>query len=370
MGSAANGNRHILIACGGTGGHLFPGIAVGEVLATRGHDVTLLISEKKIDSLAASGHGSLRFEKMPVLAMPRPWSPRMISFLAQTWRGLNQCRALIRQHQVEAVLGMGGFTSTAPIIAGRLEKTRTLIHESNAIPGRANRINARFARVVLLGFGEAASHFPKKETHVTGTPVRRALLEAARGGTEDPRAFFGLKPDVKTLLVVGGSQGARGINQAIIQSLPHLDALGIQILHITGPEDYQAVRDAYQAKPLSTRSHIAAFCHRMELACRAADVALARSGASTLSELALFGLPAILVPYPFAADDHQTKNAEIFARAGAAALIQQADLGPDRLASTIRDMLLSEKTHRRMSAAARALAHEDAAERVADLVTG
>ncbi len=369
MAANASDKKHLLIACGGTGGHLFPGIAVGELLAARGHEVTLLISEKKIDALAASGHSNLKFEKMPFLAMPKPWSPKMLPFLAGFWRGLNQCRAMIREKKISAVLGMGGFTSMAPVLAGRMEKIRTLIHDSNAVPGKANRLTARFADLVLLGFGDCSQHFPKKETHVTGTPVRNALRDAAKNVTR-PEAlkFFNLKPDCKTLLVVGGSQGARGINNAVVESLPQLDALGLQILHITGPDDYQMVRDAYQGKPIALRSHVAAFCHRMELAYRSADVALARSGASTLSELALFGVPSILVPYPFAADDHQTKNADIFSRSGAGILVQQSDLSQETLASTISDITSLELKHSAMRSAAQKMSHQDAAEKIADFI--
>jgi UDP-N-acetylglucosamine--N-acetylmuramyl-(pentapeptide) pyrophosphoryl-undecaprenol N-acetylglucosamine transferase len=370
MAAKAGEKKNLLIACGGTGGHLFPGIAVGEVLAARGHDVTLLISEKKIDALAASGHSKLRFEKMPFLAMPKPWSPKMIPFLSGFWRGLGECRKLIRERKITAVLGMGGFTSTAPVLAGRLEKIRTLIHDSNAVPGKANRLTARFADAVLLGFDECSQHFPKKETHVTGTPVRSALRSAVKSvKLSEARKFFNLKDGIKTLLVVGGSQGARGVNNVVTESLAQLDALGLQILHITGPEDYQTVRDAYQGKPIALRSHIAAFCHRMELAYRSADVALARSGASTLSELALFGVPSILVPYPFAADDHQTKNATIFSSAGAGVLVRQGDLNPESLAAAIRDIIAREPRHRAMRKAALALSQGDAAEKIANLVT-
>ncbi len=144
----------------------------------------------------------------------------------------------------------------------------------------------------------------------------------------------------------------------------------MQILHITGPDDYQSVRDAYQGKPIELRSHIAAFCHRMELAYRSADLALARSGASTLSELALFGVPSILVPYPFAADDHQSKNAEIFSRAGAAVIVPQGDLNPEKLAATISDILSLELKHSAMKTAALRLSPANAAERIANIVLG
>ena len=361
---------HVLIACGGTGGHLFPGIAVGEVLKARGHEVTLLISEKKIDGLAASGHSDLRFEKMPFLALPKLTLPQVFPFSLRFLSGLRACRKLIQTQKVDVVLGMGGFTSTAPVIAGRWAKCRTYIHDSNALPGKANRLTARFSDVVLLGFKEAASYFPKNDCRVVGTPVRASLRAAARQTKEDPFQFFGLKRDRKTLLVVGGSQGARGVNENVGRSLDVLDAQGWQILHITGPGDYQMTRDYYHGKPISIYSHVAAFCQRMELAYLCADVAIARSGASTLAELALFGVPSVLVPYPQAADDHQTKNAEVFEKADAAVIMQQKDLNPEKLASTLAGIVGLRGKNRTpaMKAAARKLAHERAAEEIASIL--
>ncbi len=360
---------HVLIACGGTGGHLFPGIAVGEALQAQGHGVTLLISEKKIDSLAASNHKGMNFVKLPYLAMPKPWSPKMPGFLLGVYRGLNQCKKLIKEQNTQAVLGMGGFTSFAPILAGRQMKIKTLIHDSNAIPGKANKLTARFADAVLLGFEACAASFPKQKTvRITGTPVRSALRQAAKENRDDPYDFFGLNPDMKTLLIMGGSQGARGVNQAVAQSLNHLTGMGVQILHITGPADYQTVSDSYQGKEMRQHAHIAAFCHRMELAYAIADLALARSGASTLAELAYFGVPSLLVPYPFAADDHQTKNALIFHEAGAALMIKENDLSAEKLAFTVNDLLRDTKKHATMKRACKALAHPDAAENIAGTI--
>lgn len=366
--SAARPNAkrlHVLIACGGTGGHLFPGIAVGEVLSARGHDVTLLISEKKIDSLAASGHPNLRFERLPFLAMPKPWSPKMIAFLAGTFKGMNAARALIRKHQAQVVLGMGGFTSLAPIVAGRREKSRTLIHDSNAIPGKANRLTARFCDVVLVGLEACKSHFPKHpDVRVVGTPIRNTLRQKV---TDDPYEFFKLDRNKKTLVVMGGSQGARGVNRVVCMALDQFEKLGIQVLHIAGPTDYEEVRDAYAKHPLLPQ-HVAAFCHRMELAYQIADLAIARSGASTLTELAWFGIPSLLVPYPFAADDHQTRNAEIFERAGAARLMPESAINATVLTDAVRDILTDPATANAMKAAAQKQAVRDSAERIASLV--
>jgi UDP-N-acetylglucosamine--N-acetylmuramyl-(pentapeptide) pyrophosphoryl-undecaprenol N-acetylglucosamine transferase len=356
---------HVLIACGGTGGHLFPGIAVGEVLASRGHDVTLLISEKKIDTLAASGHRDLRFEKMPFLAMPKPWSPKMIGFLKGLWQGTKACRKLIRDRDVKVVLGMGGFTSFAPLYAGRKEGCRTLIHESNAIPGKANRLNARYSDIVLCGLEACEAHFPKHgDVRVVGTPIRSSMKHQ---NGDDPREFFKLDKDKRTLLIMGGSQGARGVNRAVGMALDQFEKMGIQVLHIAGPTDYEEVRDVYAKVPL-LKQHVAAFCHRMDLAYRVADLAVARSGASSMSELAYFGVPSLLVPYPYAADDHQTRNAEIFDRAGAGRLMKESEMNADTLADAVREIFDDPRRAGEMKKAAQQLAVKNSAEKIADLL--
>lgn len=357
---------HVLIACGGTGGHLYPGIAVAEVLKAKGHDVTLLISEKKIDSLAASAHKDLRFEQMPFVAMPRLWSPKMFGFLRALWAGRNRCRQIIRDHKIDVVLGMGGFTSFAPLWAGRAEKCCTLIHESNAIPGKANKLNARYSDVVLCGLDACRQHFPKHpDVRTIGTPVRSVMRTA---GKEDPREFFKLAKDKKTLLIMGGSQGARGVNRVVGMALDQFEKIGIQVLHIAGPTDYEEVRDVYAKHPMLPQ-HVAAFCHRMDLAYRAADLAIARSGASSLAELGLFGTPALLVPYPFAAEDHQTKNAEIYDQAGAAKMIRESEINATNLTDIVRDLLITNPGKAEaMGKAARKMAVPDAAERIAKLL--
>ena len=365
MKSKSKKSIHVLIACGGTGGHLFPGIAVGEVLSARGHEVTLLISEKKIDSIAASGHKDLRFEKMPFLAMPKPWSPKMIGFLTGLWKGMSQCRKIIREKDVSVVLGMGGFTSFAPLYAGKKENCRTLIHESNAIPGKANKLNSRYADTVLCGLEACKEFFPKHgDVRVVGTPVRSSMRTSSK---DDPYEFFKLDKTKKTLLIMGGSQGARGVNRVVGMTLEQFERMGIQVLHIAGPTDYEEVRDVYAKHP-TLPQHVAAFCHRMDMAYRVADLAIARSGASSMSELAYFGVPSLLVPYPFAADDHQTRNAEVFAKEGAARLLTENEINADVLADAVRDILMNPKKSEEMKRAANKIAVRNSAEKIADLI--
>src|SRR3954467_9196473 len=219
-----------IIACGGTGGHLFPGLAVAECLRARGHEVMLFVSEKEVDALALSGR-SFPFEKLPTIGLPSLYSPAIFGFTRRFNQSLAQCRSIYRKFKPQVVLGMGGFTSTAPIMAGRMRGIATFIHESNAIPGKANRLTARMVRAVLLGFKECAPFFPKARTEVTGTPIRTELKQINQA---EARTRLGLREDFVRSLVVGGSQGASGINQAMIKSLPSLRGTGLQIVHLTG----------------------------------------------------------------------------------------------------------------------------------------
>lgn len=359
--------KRLVIACGGTGGHLFPGIAVAEAWTAAGGEVLLLISEKQIDTLATEGYGHLRFERMPSIAMPGVFSLKMPGFLLAFLRSYRDCRKLLRDYGAHAVLGMGGFTSAAPLAAGKRLGLPTFIHESNAIPGKANRLNAKFSLAVLVGFAACARHFgPSKRVEVVGTPLRPSV--AKRPSKEDGLAFFGLKPGKKTLMVMGGSQGARRVNELVAASLPALEAAAIQVLHISGPGDYELVRPAYEAHPGA--GVLRSFCPEMQFALAAADLAICRSGASTLTELGYYGLPSVLIPYPFAAEDHQTRNAEIFSGPGAAELWPQGDLNEQIFADKILSLINDDQRLAEMAESARALAVTDASGRVCEVIAG
>jgi UDP-N-acetylglucosamine--N-acetylmuramyl-(pentapeptide) pyrophosphoryl-undecaprenol N-acetylglucosamine transferase len=349
-----------IIACGGTGGHLFPGIAVAEVLRERGHEVLLFVSEKEIDSLALSTRSQFRFEKLPTVGFPSFYSPAIFAFVRRFSESLSLCRSIYQKFKPQVVLGMGGFTSTAPILAGRMRGISTLVHESNAIPGKANRLAARMVRAVLLGFKEAAQFFPKTRTEITGTPIRSELKPVDR---QLARQKLGLQAELATMLVMGGSQGASGINQAIIKSLPVLRNALLQVIHLSGTRDERLVADNYRRERIP--AYVAAFHHHMEEVYSAADFTVARSGAASLAELAFFGLPSILIPFPYAADDHQTRNAEIVARAGAAIVLKESELTPELLSQKVLEMIGHPERIRQMSQRSLTLAAQDAAARIA-----
>ena len=358
-----------VIACGGTGGHLFPGLAVAEALRRKGHSVLIFISEKEIDALAVRDHvGQFRFEKLPSIGMPPVFSPAMLGFARGFAVSVARCRAIYRDFRPDTVLGMGGFTSTAPIFAGRMLRLPTYIHESNVIPGKANRLNARIARAVLVGFGEGVKRFrPGTRCILTGTPIRDSLRQAPAHA--EAQAAFGLQESAekKTLLIMGGSQGARGVNQAVLRALPEWKA-ALQIIHLTGRDDEENVRAAYEREGVS--AHVAAFCHRMQDAYAAADFVIARSGAASLSELAFFGLPSLLIPYPFATDDHQTYNAQVFAQAGAALTLKENEATGEYLARIVLEVLRNPSRLTAMAEHTRRLSPPDAAALVADTIVG
>jgi UDP-N-acetylglucosamine--N-acetylmuramyl-(pentapeptide) pyrophosphoryl-undecaprenol N-acetylglucosamine transferase len=348
-----------VIACGGTGGHLFPGIAVAEMLRDRGHEVMLLISEKDIDALALSGREAFRFQKLPTVGLPSAFSPAILGFVRRFCESLSLCRSIYRKFKPQVVLGMGGFTSTAPVLAGRLRGITTFIHESNAVPGKANRLTARIVRTVMLGFHECAQFFPEARTEVTGTPIRTNLKRLDRGVA---RQKLGLGNDLTTLLVMGGSQGASGINQAMIKALPFLQGVALQVIHLSGARDERLVADNYRRENIP--ACVVAFHHRMQEVYSAADFLVARAGAASLAEFAAFSLPGILIPYPYAAEDHQTRNAEIYSRAGAAILLKESEISGELLARRIKDLIDSPEQIQQMSANCAQLAHKDAAGRM------
>ncbi|HEY8965607.1 MAG TPA: undecaprenyldiphospho-muramoylpentapeptide beta-N-acetylglucosaminyltransferase [Candidatus Methylacidiphilales bacterium] len=358
----------VLIACGGTGGHLFPGVAVAEELRRRGHEPLLLVSRKEIDKTALAGRGHLPSRALPAVGWPG-LSLRLFRFAAQLWQARGACRALFAEVRPDVVLGMGGFTSAVPAWEAKRRRVPSLIHESNAVPGRVTRLMAKWADRTLLGFAACAPHLAPARCEVTGTPVRAELVrlpkdEAARVLGLDP-AFAG-----KTLLVIGGSQGARGVNRLFAAAAPLLAGDGLRFVHQTGKDDEAAVAAAY-AKA-GVRAVVKAFLDGagMAAAYSLADLAVARSGASSLTELGHYGLPSILIPFPAAADDHQTANARVFEEAGAARLRPQGALTAEEIAATVRN-LLSEAGRTELDAMAKAaagLSVPDAAARVANEV--
>ena len=352
-------NPFVAIACGGTGGHLFPGIAVAEQLKRRGCDVALLISPKDVDQQAVKSANGMEIFTLPAVGLQ---NRNYFSFAGSFVKSLLASRKIFRQRKPDAVLAMGGFTSAPPIFVAKELRAKTFLHESNMIPGKANRFLARFVDEAFVGFPEAAPRLRARKVSATGTPVRPQFQQSATGNRQ-PAIALGFDPGRPVVLVVGGSQGASGLNAMVLSALPLLARKNWQWLHLTGANDFEKVKSAYAAHGIA--AVVKPFLAEMDLALAAATVCVSRAGASSLAEIAAMRLPALLVPFPAAADNHQFYNARIYSMSGAARLLEQKDSTPEKVAAILTELVEDNSIRANMTAALDLWRAPDAAEKIA-----
>jgi UDP-N-acetylglucosamine--N-acetylmuramyl-(pentapeptide) pyrophosphoryl-undecaprenol N-acetylglucosamine transferase len=353
---------NVTIACGGTGGHLFPGLAVAEQLLQRGANITLMVSAKEVDQTATKTTSGMQIVTLPAVGLT---GGQVISFLHGFVRSYRTALAWFTQHPPQAALAMGGFTSAPPILAARRFKAATFLHESNSIPGRANRWLSWAVNEAFVGFPSAASRLHNPRVSVTGTPVRTKFRPHDAIAC---RAALGLDPSKPVALVMGGSQGARGINELIIKSLPLLASCrpDWQWFHLAGPDDSNRLREAYEASGL--RAIVHSFFVDMELAMGGATACISRAGASSLAEISAMRLPSILVPYPAATDDHQLHNAKVFCDSGAARMLDQQNATPEDLVEVFSELMSHDSGRGGMQAALAKWHAPKAAEQIAQAI--
>jgi UDP-N-acetylglucosamine--N-acetylmuramyl-(pentapeptide) pyrophosphoryl-undecaprenol N-acetylglucosamine transferase len=338
----------VAIACGGTGGHLFPGLAVAGQLKQRGCAVTLLVSPKEVDQQAVKSARDVDVVTLPAVALQ---NRNYFSFARSFWQSWRAARRVFKPCAPHAVLAMGGFTSAPPVLAAKRYGAKVFLHESNTIPGRANRFLARFVDEAFVGFPETASRLCARKAVHTGTPVRPQFQPLDSGRC---RTSLGLDPHRATVLVMGGSQGASGINEMMLAALPLLADRNStwQWLHLAGENDFEKVKAAYAGRGI--KAVVKPFLAEMDQALGAATVAVSRAGASSLAEMAAMRLPSLLVPFPAAADNHQFHNARAFEKSGAAGLLEQKNAAPEKVAAILRELAENETARAAMRAA---LAH-------------
>jgi UDP-N-acetylglucosamine--N-acetylmuramyl-(pentapeptide) pyrophosphoryl-undecaprenol N-acetylglucosamine transferase len=351
--------RTILIAAGGTGGHLFPGIAVADELKARDPETRVVFvgTPRGLESRLVPQAG-YELEMLPILPLNGVGPVRMLKGVLALPVAMLKAVQLVRRHKPAAVLGVGGYAGGPTVLAAALLGIPTVVLEPNAKPGFTNRVLKPFVRHAACSYEEARREFGSKGV-VTGNPVRGGFAKLAPKWHVPPL----------TLLAFGGSQGARIINRTLAASLPLLPGRDqVRIVHQTGPASLDEATAAYKAA--GREAEVLAFLDDMQARFAQADLVLCRSGATTAAELTAAGKASVLVPFALAADDHQRSNARALETAGAARMIEEKDLTPERLAGVLTELLGDTARLTAMEEAARKLARPDAAARVADLLEG
>ena len=350
----------VLITGGGTGGHVYPGLAVADAIErlAPGSEVRFAGTKRGIESVLVPRAG-YRLTTLPASGLRGLTGRARLMFLVNFFLGFCRSLWMFLLWRPRVVLGTGGYVSAPVMLAARALGITCALQEQNAIPGSTNRLVARWAKRIYLGFGAAARYFKEDRCRETGNPVRAAFLGAAQPG-ESPPAGAG-----KNLLIFGGSRGAATLNKAVAAAASVWGTReDMRILAQTGPGQRQEVADAFGPDP-ACRVEVDSYIEDMATALLAADLVVCRAGAMTLAELQATGRPAILVPFPFATDDHQLRNAEDCARAGAAVVLRDEACTGEALVALVDELLNDTPRLRAMSVAARGLARPKAAEDIA-----
>ncbi len=358
--------RHrILLTGGGTGGHIYPALAVAEVLSANPDVESLLY-------IGASGHleeklakeRNLQFVGLKVSGLPRRFSPKLFTWPGEFASAVMQARKTLKLFRATAVLGTGGYASAAPLAAAASMSIPYAIHEPDAHAGLVNRVFAPSARLVSLGMEQAAPVLKPRSGRqsVNGNPVRQTFSKPL--SRDAACAVLGLNKDLKTIVITGGSQGAQALNMALANALPQLLAHDppLQIIHQSGQKNLQEFRERLDPAVLhNSRYILRPYFEDLALPYAVADLAVCRAGAMTIAELEVSGVPAVFVPYPYAAADHQTHNAQFLSKRGAAVVLPQSQLTGASLQATVIGLLDSAQRLKSMQAAMRGLGRPNAA---------
>jgi UDP-N-acetylglucosamine--N-acetylmuramyl-(pentapeptide) pyrophosphoryl-undecaprenol N-acetylglucosamine transferase len=355
----------IIIAGGGTGGHLFPGLALAEEFKKRDNntEVVFVGTEHGIESRIIPREGyPIKFLRAEGII-----GKSLLRKIKAIWKLV---LSVIDAHRIlkivipDIVIGVGGYASGAIVFLANIKTIPTMIHEQNSVPGRTNRILGRFAKRICVTYQESLSFFLKGKTFLTGNPVRSKILKGDRGSAY---RLFPLDKDNFTVFIFGGSSGASSINRTMVNALNYISDLKekIQFLHQTGDKNFENVREAY--RKAGFKGIVTPFIYQMAEAYAIADVVISRAGATTLAELTAIGKPAILVPYPYAAGRHQELNAIKLREMGAAFVILDNELNGETIAKYIRDMYEKESVRTEMQRASRGLGRPDACKKIVDI---
>lgn len=368
--------RTVLVAGGGTAGHVFPSVAVAAELQRLDPGLTPLFvgTRDRLEGRLVPAAG-YELHHIDVLPLPRRPTPKLLKVPGALRASVREVERLCLERDVKAVVTFGGYVSLPAAWAAARLHLPLVVHEQNAIPGLANRLAARWADRIAVSFPGSRHRFRRQEiVAVTGNPVREELLDLDLAALRSrARAHFGLRPDVRTLFAFGGSQGSRTINGAVVDSLGHWqDPDAVQVLHSAGrglfDETAAALERARNAAGGGPKVRLVDFIDEMGLAFAASDAVVCRAGATSIAELTVLGLPSLLVPYPHATADHQLANALALQSVGGATVVEDDELDGERLVAAVEPWLLDPDVAATVADAARAFGRPDAARNVARLV--
>ena len=359
----------LIVAGGGTGGHLFPGIAVAEEFLSRSADNEVLFvgSEKGIEARTVPKLG-YRLELISAAGVKGKGTLSRLKAMAMLLYGYSQSRKILKEYKPDLVLGVGGYASIPMVLASRGMEIPRFIHEQNALPGISNKLLSRIAERVFISLEESARFFPKGKTILTGNPLRKQILEGQVSTAEAPvSGEQGVAcPPAFRLFIFGGSQGAHPLNIALPKALELLSsrAAQLKVVHQTGQNDLEDVQKAYSAAGLT--ADVRPFIDDMAKEYREADLIVCRAGATTIAEITACGKACLFIPFPHAADDHQRKNAEALLKKGACEMMLEREMSPENLASAIVRLMDDKKELQRIGENARGLARLDAVKVIVD----
>jgi UDP-N-acetylglucosamine--N-acetylmuramyl-(pentapeptide) pyrophosphoryl-undecaprenol N-acetylglucosamine transferase len=361
----------LVVAGGGTGGHLFPGIAVAEEFLARDkkNEALFVGTERGIEARILPRLG-FRLAIISATGIRGKSGFSQIKGLAMLLYGYAQARQILKEYRPDRVLGVGGYASGPVVLAAGGMRIRRFIHEQNAIPGFTNKFLARFSEEVFVSLEESEQFFPGEKTLLTGNPIRKEILAAfAQENNDAQHAARSTQHDPFRLLVFGGSAGAHSINQALVAALPLLSRYRerLVITHQTGENDLAEVREGYER--MGFRAEAIPFIDNMAAAYGVTDLIVCRAGATTVAEVTACGKPCIFIPYPYAVDDHQRRNAEALLKKGAGFMLLDRELSGESLAQLIMDLVDNPERIEEAGRNARNLARLDAARVIVDELT-
>jgi UDP-N-acetylglucosamine--N-acetylmuramyl-(pentapeptide) pyrophosphoryl-undecaprenol N-acetylglucosamine transferase len=362
----------VIVSGGGTGGHIYPGVAIAKKIKEKnpGANIIFIGSENGLEKKLVPKEG-FDIKLITVEGLNKKISLKTFSSLQKAFKGLFQANKIINEFKPDIVIGTGGYVCGPVVLSAALKGIPTVIHEQNAFPGMTNKILSKFVSKIAITFKEAEKYFPKNKVAHTGNPIRNQILNINKTKSRD---FWGFDKNKPLVLVVGGSRGARNINNAVASIIPEIANKDIQLLFITGENQYDEVLKKLKAENIDYAKYkgikILPYVYNMQDALGACDIIISRAGATIISEVTALGIPAILIPSPFVANNHQEYNAIALEENGAAIIIKETQIKDDIFKAQILNTVNNKDTLVKMSQNSRKLAVLDASEKIYNIIEG